>query len=167
MNTLKEFIDIVTANSEEDVNKLLTILNPTTEQEMSPVYEEVLGYNPIYYFDRKTAEDFVDRIIPLAPIQAAQILKDKKEEIIDSSIRIFKDGRQNFVEGIVEEVVRNVIPVDIWDDDEMYDAFDKEACDTKYDDEDDDDDEYEDSMSDEYDDDDDGFDESYSDEEDD
>lgn len=56
--SMLKFIEMVReANSEEDVTTLMDIMNPTDdESEMGEKYKEVLGYNPITYFDEIKVE---------------------------------------------------------------------------------------------------------------
>lgn len=158
MRALDEFIATVTSTSEEDVDKVLKLLNPTSENEMGEVYEATLGYNPITYFDEKAVAATLDKIIDAAPNKAGQILTDKKEEVVANTIKYFSYGKIGMLETMLEKAVNEVVPSEIWDGDEIRKAFDtieSESLDSLYLSGDDDDDEDDDESLNRFDDEDD------------
>ena len=64
-NRLNEIIAIVNANSEEDVSDLLTLMSPdnTPKEEIQETFEEVIGYDPLSYFDKKELGEKLDSMI--------------------------------------------------------------------------------------------------------
>lgn len=124
MSTLQQFIDTVTASSEADVTELLKVMNPTTEEEMGPVYQQVIGYNPITYFDEKIVNEQIDKVLPYAPNKAGQILVNKRSEIVELAMKNYKMTKPTFLQSCLELAIRDFVSVDIWDDEEMEEAFD-------------------------------------------
>ena len=74
-------------DDEESMELLRQMLNPTTKEEMAKVYEEVVGYNPINYFDRCEAAKYFDIMVSDAPTGIKENLIDCKEEILDNVIQ--------------------------------------------------------------------------------
>lgn len=149
MTTLQQLIDTISANSEEDVTKLLQMMNPTSAEEMGPIYIDVLGYNPIKYFDEKIIERQIDKLIPYAPNKAGQILVNKKKEIIKTTLDLYDQTKETWIQGSLLAAIRDFISEEEWDDEELDEAFD-DMDDALYDsDEEDDESEYTEEDSDE------------------
>lgn len=84
-NVLLKYINAtVTADSEADEALLLEMLRPTEDRvEMGKIYQNVLGYNPIEYFDEKYLERKYDEILETAPESLKGELQEKKDNIIN------------------------------------------------------------------------------------
>lgn len=80
MSRLKEIVAIVTASGEESVDDLLTLLSPEKHEkaEVQQTFEEVVGYDPTNYYDKKGIEDAVDE---------ASVRMDYPEEVRDEIIK--------------------------------------------------------------------------------
>ena len=111
MSRLNEIIQIVTANSEESVDDLLTMLAPdnTIKEEMKETYEGVLGYDPISYYDKKELSEKVDTIIDSkdTPEDTASYLVDNKEDVISDSYDIFDANRSDYLEDVLNDVIED------------------------------------------------------------
>ena len=62
---LEEILSIVTANSEEAVDDFLVIAHPENheKEEIQETFEEVIGYDPLSYFDKKELGEKLDSMI--------------------------------------------------------------------------------------------------------
>ena len=77
----------VHAESEEDLDFIFGILNPTdSKEEMGKVYEDSLGYNPLDFFDKKTLSKKFDEFLTDAPSSIQSELKEKRNGILDRSL---------------------------------------------------------------------------------
>lgn len=111
--TMLSFIEMVRgANSEEDVNSLLEIMNPSDDpNEMGEKYEEVLGYNPITYFDevkvRKIMESVCERY-PDISFDIDGLVKDVNEAVAESREQIIVQYVHSAVIGTADEEDNNI-----------------------------------------------------------
>lgn len=86
-----------TANSEEDLDGLLGLLQPAESEEVAGEnFTKALGYNPITYYDAKTIGELIDEIVDydgnpdetLSDI-AKQHIRERREEIISGIMDIW------------------------------------------------------------------------------
>lgn len=90
-----KFLDYINktrnANSEDDIDELLRIMNPTDDRdEMGRVYEDVLGYNPLQYFDENALRSLLEEVTTYAPASVVTIIKNSKEQIISKALQELK-----------------------------------------------------------------------------
>lgn len=105
--SMLKFIQMVRdANSEEDITSLMDLMNPTDDaDEMGNKYNEVLGYNPITYFDEIKVRDIMNEISSKYPNvkfnidqvvnHANELIEDHKEYAIIQGI--FWDARDALI----------------------------------------------------------------------
>lgn len=108
-----------TANSEEDLDGLLGLLQPAESEEVAGEnFTKALGYNPITYYDAKTIGDLLDELVDydgnpdetLSDI-GKQSIRDRRETIIDDIMNLwpgrkldeFKEMIAVYLSGIVNE----------------------------------------------------------------
>ena len=90
MKSLKEVLDICNASGEEGYDNLFKIMEPTDERdEMGPIYEEALGYNPITYYDVKDIEKLIDDV---ESDTVREMINEHKDEIIDTVLEMRRDS---------------------------------------------------------------------------
>lgn len=108
MSRLKEILDIVSANSEEDVDNLLEMMSPQdyTRSEMSEIMESGLGYDPISYYDKRRLGDLVDQMKEdnNLPDDVDTLLEDR-EALIDASYNAFDENRDNYLKDSLDQVI--------------------------------------------------------------
>ena len=146
MSRLKEIIDIVTANSEENVDDFLDLMKPDSHDrdEMSAIYEETLGYDPSSYFDKRELGNIADAIAgdPETPSAVVDAIGESKDDLVETAYNIFAEGRSAaFLPAAMEEAIEELtgIPVDI-DVEEDEDEDDDDDYEMEDDDEDNEDD---------------------------
>ena len=98
------------ASSEEDINKLLLMMAPSDSKgEMGEIYSEVLGYNPISYFDRQYLEKQYDELLTIAPSTYYDDLIVKRPEIIDRVMTVKNVVDDDYITHLlVTEIANNV-----------------------------------------------------------
>lgn len=131
-NRLNEIIAIVNANSEEDVSDLLTLMSPgnTPKEEIQETFEEVIGYDPLSYFDKKELGEKLDSMIENheTPEDVAEDLADQKDEIVDAAYEIFDDSKSDYLNEALNEAIEEKVGyvADPDNDDDSNDDFDDE-----------------------------------------
>ena len=131
-NRLNEIIAIVNANSEEDVSDLLTLMSPgnTPKEEIQETFEEVIGYDPLSYFDKKELGEKLDSMIEdrETPEDVAEDLADQKDEIVDAAYEIFDDSKSDYLDKALNEAIEEKVGyvADPDNDDDSNDDFDDE-----------------------------------------
>ena len=108
MSKLKEILDIVSANSEEDVDNLLEMMSPQnyTRSEMSEIMESGVGYDPMSYYDKRRLGDLVDQMKEDSnlPDDVDTLLKDK-EALVDASYDAFDENRDSYLKDSLDQVI--------------------------------------------------------------
>jgi len=108
---LEEMVKLVTADSEESVDDVLALLSPEKhdKEEMQQTFEEVIGYDPINYYDKegiKLAVDEASERVELSEEVRLQIAKDK-EQLADAAFESFDSAKpsayRHHVDRILEE----------------------------------------------------------------
>ena len=131
-NRLNEIIAIVNANSEEDVSDLLTLMSPdnTPKEEIQETFEEVIGYDPLSYFDKKELGEKLDSMIENheTPEDVEEDLADQKDEIVDAAYEIFDDSKSDYLDEALNEAIEEKVGyvADPDNDDDSNDDFDDE-----------------------------------------
>lgn len=126
--TTKTLLDYIsnssTANSEEDMSYLLTLMQPTDNRiEMGQVYTNLLGYDPITYFDEKYVHKAYETILMRAPGNVKRLLTEKKEELITETMTRFESTREEYLLNLLMKVIMDETG---WTDPD-YEGFDYEA----------------------------------------
>ena len=106
----RDLLDIVTANSDENVDDYLELLQPdaVNRYEMGAKFETTIGYDPITYFDRKELNRMIDALIESnvskndpekkpVPEWLKEALKDEKNRIdlINRAMEIYDSCRDD------------------------------------------------------------------------
>lgn len=146
---------IVTADSEDDVDYLLKLMQPSDDRdEMGKVYDTTLGYNPINYFDEQYLKKAYDKIVNCAPDSLKIKLQKRKDEIIEKVLMRKISGINEYLYQILIAVIEEETgwadpdleilspTIDNFDleEDDDEELFDEDASD--FDSDDDDDDEF-------------------------
>jgi len=101
------------ASSEEDYSDLYAVLEPTSSaEEMGEVYENVLGYNPVTYFDVTFISDAIMKGCEALPEKYAAKLIDKKDEIISLTMEGFTDDKRTLLTTTLLDIVDEYLPND-------------------------------------------------------
>ena len=98
------------ASSEEDYNELFALLDPSTEDEMGGIYESVLGYNPIKYFDIQFLSDAITKGCESLPEEYMATIVDNKDEIITLTMDYFTDNKGEILTDILSEILEKYLP---------------------------------------------------------
>lgn len=116
--TLLDYIqETVTASSECDLDHLMILMRPTEDrEEMGAAYNELLGYNPITYFDEKYLHREYANIISRAPSYIKETLRDKEDQIIEQAMDKYDSLRDDFLVKVLAKVVMDETG---WDDPEL------------------------------------------------
>lgn len=105
-----------TADSEEDFEAFLKVLNPSDNREdMAVAYETALGYNPITAFDFNDLLRIVDDITVDADSSIQSLLKGHKEEITDRAMEIFESRRESQLKYCVALAACEILGNDLGD----------------------------------------------------
>ena len=131
---LKQILDIAKANSEDAFDDIIDLMKPEGKNryEMGETFEEVLGYDPITYYDKQHLEKIADGLAedPETSIEVYNIMKDsaKREAVIERAYEIFEEERDiTFLPAALEEALEeetgvsvsiNVEEEDDYDDDD-------------------------------------------------
>lgn len=106
----RDLLDIVTANSDDNVDDYLELLQPdqSNRYEMGAKFESTIGYDPITYYDRRELERMVDALIESkvskndteknpVPEWLKEALKDEKNRIdlINKAMDIYDSCRDD------------------------------------------------------------------------
>lgn len=132
MSRLNDLLNIVTANSEENIDDFLELLKPDNKstEEMGSIYEETIGYDPITYFDKVSLNNMIDIIkdLPETPEAVVEALDDSRTEIIESAFNIFNENKiDTFLPAALEEAIEEItgvsidIEFNVSDEDDDYD----------------------------------------------
>lgn len=77
----------VHANSEDDLDWLLDLMKPVDDRaKMGQVYQDVIGYNPLDYFDEKELRKQYKELLNYAPANIKDTLIAKEDNIISKTI---------------------------------------------------------------------------------
>lgn len=95
------------ANSEEDLDFLLELMRPTSRNEMSEIYVQALGYNPITYFDEKYLYSIYDDIAATAPDSVQKQLRSKKDEIISKVMDIDANIKEDYLKSLLLQAIQD------------------------------------------------------------
>ena len=118
--SMLKFIEIVRgANDEEDVNSLLEIMNPSDDSiEMGEKYNEVLGYNPITYFDETKVRNIMKTVserYPNVSFDVDELIKDVNDAVAEAREQIIIQYVHSAVVSSVDDddnidsIVKNII----------------------------------------------------------
>lgn len=99
----------VSSTSEEGLDPLLKLMNPSSDRlEMGDVYDDVLGYNPITYFDKEEIRSLTKLCEKYAPEPTAALIKDMEEEIINQTFIRFNTNRSAQLNKDFAAVIKNL-----------------------------------------------------------
>lgn len=141
MGRLEEILQIVSANSEESIDDVLTLLSPDAlpKEEIQETFEEVLGYDPTTYYDIKDIHDRIDKIMDAdIPKEVSDFLASDKQLVAQESFDVFEENKPKYFDESISQVILDKTGHDIMED-------------TDLEDDDDDDDIVEDDLDDEHD----------------
>lgn len=110
MSRLENILAIVTATGEESVDDLLTLLSPEKheKEEIQQTFEEVIGYDPTSFYDKRGIEDAVDEAsvrMDYAEEVRDEIVKNK-ETIASAAFTAFDNGKPGAFRHHVENTLR-------------------------------------------------------------
>ena len=141
MGRLEEILQIVSANSEESVDDVLTLLSPDAlpKEEIQETFEEVLGYDPTTYYDIKDIHDRIDKIMESdIPEEVVDFLSSDKQLVAQESFDVFEENKPRYFDESISQVISDKTGHDIMEesdidnDDDFDDVLDED--DNDYDD---------------------------------
>ena len=136
MKTTKSLLDYIvasaTSHSEEDQSYLMKLMTPSADRdEMGEVYDSLLGYNPITYFDEQDLSRIYASIVTSdsfqkAPSNVKEFLssEENKKMLIERAMSWVDDEKEEYL----LEIISNAISDEIgWvyepsEDDESFDT---------------------------------------------
>ena len=129
---LKQILDIAKANSEDAFEDIIDLMKPEGKNryEMGETFEEVLGYDPITYYDKQQLGKIADEISldPMTPSEIVDYLKDKEQRVsvINRAYEIFEEERdETFLPAALEEALEEEtgvsVSINVEEDDYDYD----------------------------------------------
>lgn len=102
-----------TADSEEDVEKLLGLFNPVEDRsEMGDIFEETLGYNPITHYDMADIVNAVDSAIEHVSAKSLDLIKGNQDAIAKRALEIYEQHRDLHIKEAVSEALAEFLPAD-------------------------------------------------------
>lgn len=105
-----------TADSEEDVERLLSIFNPVEDrQEMGKVFDNVLGYNPITHYDMKDIMAVIDDVEIHAgetDFIVVDAVMEKRDEIAEEAMKIYEANRSKNIKEAVAKATEKFCDAD-------------------------------------------------------
>lgn len=145
---LELIVASATANSEEDQELLMQVMQPSNNRnEMGDVYNAVLGYNPIKYFDENDLRRLYVGFINKAPADIKEILTENEDEFIKVALESIDEEKGDYLSTLLADIIADktgwVDPSmgdDGDDDNSSFESIDEEDDDINEDDMDDDDD---------------------------
>ena len=97
MSRMNELLSIITANSDESIDDLLVMMAPenNSKEEIQETFENLLGYDPTTYFDKKIVNDQIDDITMSndTPEDIVTSIEDSKEDIINETIDDYENKK--------------------------------------------------------------------------
>lgn len=97
MSRLQEILNTITATGEESVDDLLPLLSPEKHEksEIQQTFEEVIGYDPVDYYDKKGIREAVDDAAVRVdyPEDVRNEIVKNKETIADAAFIAFDNGK--------------------------------------------------------------------------
>lgn len=112
MKTFDDLKTLLTATNEEEYEDILRLSTPEefdSRDEFEECFIDVLGYNPMSYFDNKLVDEEFDEIVEKAPISIQAQLRDKKTEIIGRTLDYCRDVNDTVLHKILVEVVKDTV----------------------------------------------------------
>lgn len=102
-----------TANDEKDVEVILKLMHPVDDpDEMGETFEDVLGYNPIVYYDEKTIEDLLKTGSESLSEASKEIIREHSSEIISEVLNHYQMKKEKHLAESMVAVIRNFIEDD-------------------------------------------------------
>lgn len=128
MGRLEEILQIVSANSEESVDDVLTLLSPDAlpKEEIQETFEEVLGYDPTTYYDIKDIHNRIDKIMEEAdiPEEVSDFLASDKQLVAQESFDVFEENKPKYFDESISQVILDKTGHDIMEDTDLEDVDD-------------------------------------------
>ena len=143
MGRLEEILQIVGANSEENVDDMLMLLSPdaVSKEEIQQTFEDVIGYDPTSYFDVKEIHNRVDKIMNTdIPEEVSEFLESDRQLVVQESFEVFEENKPKYFDESIAEVILDKTGHDIMEDaesdtdDDDDNDFDVDEDETDYDD---------------------------------
>ena len=122
MGRLEEILQIVGANSEENVDDMLALLSPDalSKEEIQQTFEDVIGYDPTSYYDIKDIHKRIDKIMDSdVPEEVVDFLSTDKQLVAQESFDIFEDNKPKYFDEAIAEVVLDKTGHDIMEDTDL------------------------------------------------
>ena len=141
MNNTKSLLEYITlsatANSEEDQAFLMTLLSPSSDRtEMGMIYNNLLGYNPVSYFDEQDLSRIYDGILDSEKFKKASVkvkeflANDKnKNTIIERTLSLLEDDREDYLVDLLIDTIKDETDwsYDPYEGDDV-ESFDVDEC---------------------------------------
>lgn len=122
---LEEVLAIANATSEESVDDVLTLLHPDShkKEEIQESFEEVIGYDPTSYFDRKELDEMLESIRDDigTPSDVKDYITNNKEELVTETYNQFDSDRLEHLRDAVNKVLKEKFGWDCFGFDDIED----------------------------------------------
>ena len=129
MSRLEEIINTMKANTDEAFDDVLELLKPenVSKEQLQGTFENVLGYDPVTYHDKKEISAISDEIAadPSTSEEVSEYINSSKEELIDEALEVFETNRQDYLRDSVDTVLNEKF--DIQPDDDEGDDDDEDS----------------------------------------
>lgn len=164
-SALEYYNRTVHADSEEDLDFLMVLLNPVERRdEMGDIYSDILGYNPLNYYDEKFLGNAYTAIAEIAPEAIKDELNYKRDDIIEALLdQKSSDIEEYLMTSLIDRIRKEFrwnVPVDELANSSVFDYltdferatkfkldnadFEDDEDDLEYEDDDDDDSDFDD-----------------------
>lgn len=102
-----------TANDEKDVEIILKLMHPVDNpDEMGEAFEDVLGYNPIIYYDERAIDDLLKTGSEGLSDASKEIIREHTQEIISEVLNHYQMKKEKHLADSMIAVIRNFIEDD-------------------------------------------------------
>lgn len=125
MSRLQDILNIITATGEESVDDLLPLLSPEKheKEEIQQTFQEVIGYDPVNYYDQKGIQEAVDEAavrVDYAEEVRSEIVKNK-EAIAEAAFESYDNGKPGAFRHHVTNILREEGILDPEEDEDLID----------------------------------------------
>jgi hypothetical protein len=94
---MQNWTKTISASSEDDVVDALQDMQRIDDaNEAGVALEQVLGYNPITFYDKRDLEKYYENILERAPSAIQDVMKSRRDEIIDRTMKNVNDCKPEF-----------------------------------------------------------------------
>lgn len=102
--------DTATANCEADVDAFLQVFTPAdTRNEMSQIFQDNLGYDPISLYDMKDIITIVEKALDKVSEKTAQKVEKQMDQLVQEAYAAFDDARTSNLKAAISSVIDHYV----------------------------------------------------------